>query len=66
MGALSMNSDFEEGPMWSDACTTVLDFKLSAYFNSLFDRSDPVMLGLYTDKCIIAGSLEKFIKWCEK
>jgi hypothetical protein len=32
----------------------------------LFDRSDTLVLALYTDEFIIAGSPKQFMMWCEK
>jgi hypothetical protein len=40
--------------------------KFSADFNSLFDRSDPLIVALYTNDFIIAGSLEQLMFWCKK
>jgi hypothetical protein len=40
-------------------------FNFSSDFNSLFDRSNTLVLALYTDEFIIAGNLEQFMMWCE-
>jgi hypothetical protein len=41
-------------------------FEFSVDFNSLFDRSDTLVLALYTDEFIIAGNPKQFMMWCEK
>jgi hypothetical protein len=41
-------------------------FEFSIDFNSLFDRSDRLVLALYTNEFIIAGSSKQFMMWCEK
>jgi hypothetical protein len=40
--------------------------EFSADFNLLFDRSDTLVVALYTDEFIIAGTPKKFMLWCEK